>query len=68
MPSKGIEVNPKKMDVVNSWPRPLTLSNIRNFLGLVGYYRRFVEGLSSIVSPVAAFTQKKAEFMLSEAC
>ncbi|WMV32782.1 hypothetical protein MTR67_026167 [Solanum verrucosum] len=43
MSSKGVEVDPKKKDVVKSWPRPLTHSDIRNLLGLAGYYRRFVE-------------------------
>ncbi|WMV08222.1 hypothetical protein MTR67_001607 [Solanum verrucosum] len=65
---KGIEVDPKKTDAVKSWPRPLTLSDIRSFLGLAGYYRRFVEGFSSISSPMRALTQKNAKFIWSEAC
>ncbi|WMV18493.1 hypothetical protein MTR67_011878 [Solanum verrucosum] len=40
--SKGIEIDPKKMDAVKSWPKPLTPSDIRSFLGLGGYYRRCV--------------------------
>ncbi|KAH0758100.1 hypothetical protein KY290_021593 [Solanum tuberosum] len=66
--SKGsIEVDLKKMDAVKSWPRPLTPSDIRRFLGLAGYYRRFVEGFSSIASPLTTLTQKKANFIWSEA-
>ena len=42
MSSKGIEVDPKKTDAVKSWPRPLTPFDIRSFLGLTDYYRRFV--------------------------
>ena len=42
--SKGIEVGHKKMDVVKSRPRPLTSSDIRYFLHLDGYYKRFVDG------------------------
>ncbi|WMV08849.1 hypothetical protein MTR67_002234 [Solanum verrucosum] len=38
--SRGIEVDPKKTDTVNSWPRPLIPSDIRSFLGLASYYRR----------------------------
>ncbi|WMV30001.1 hypothetical protein MTR67_023386, partial [Solanum verrucosum] len=66
--SEGIEVDPKKIDVVKSWPRPLTLSDIRSFFGLAGYYRRFVEAFSSTTSPLMALTQKKAKFIWSEAC
>ncbi|WMV49923.1 hypothetical protein MTR67_043308 [Solanum verrucosum] len=65
---EGIKVDPKKTDAVKSWPRPLTPSNIRSFLGLAGYYRRFVEGFSSIASPLTALTQKKAQFEWSEVC
>ncbi|KAH0670724.1 hypothetical protein KY285_025700 [Solanum tuberosum] len=66
--SKGIEVDPKKTDAVKSCPRPLTHSDIRSFLGLAGYYRRLVEGFSSITSPLTALTQKKAKFEWSENC
>jgi len=54
--------------VVKSWPRPLSPMDIRSFLGLSGYYRRFVEGFSSIASPLTALTQKKSKFEWSEAC
>ncbi|KAH0722292.1 hypothetical protein KY290_004974 [Solanum tuberosum] len=66
--NKGIEVDPKKTNAFKSWPRPLTPSDIRSFLGLAGYYRRFVEGFSSIASPLTTLTQKKAKFVWSEAC
>ncbi|WMV46405.1 hypothetical protein MTR67_039790 [Solanum verrucosum] len=56
------------MDVVNNWPRPISPSVIRSFLDLAGYYRRFVEGFSSIAYPMTALTQKKAKFIWSEAC
>ncbi|WMV55015.1 hypothetical protein MTR67_048400, partial [Solanum verrucosum] len=58
----GIKVDPKKTDVIRNWPRPLTPSDIRSFLGLAGYYRRFVNGFSSIASPMTKLTQKKAKF------
>ncbi|KAH0709715.1 hypothetical protein KY284_011142 [Solanum tuberosum] len=66
--SKGIEVDPKKTDAVKGCPKPLTPTDIRSFLGLVGYYRRFVEGFSSIASPLTTLNQKKATFVWSEAC
>ncbi|KAH0777836.1 hypothetical protein KY290_009247 [Solanum tuberosum] len=66
--SKGIEVDPKKRDMVKSCPRSLSPKDIRSFLGLAGYYRKFVEGFSSIASPLTALTQKKAKFVWLEAC
>ncbi|KAH0658259.1 hypothetical protein KY289_027007 [Solanum tuberosum] len=68
MSSNGIKVDPKKMDSVKSCPKPLSPIDIRSFLGLAGYYRRFVEGFSSIASPLMALTQKKAKFVWSKAC
>ncbi|WMV13624.1 hypothetical protein MTR67_007009 [Solanum verrucosum] len=66
--SIGIEVDPKKTDAVNSWPKPLTPTDIRSFLGLAGYYRRFVKGFSSTASLLTTLTQKKVKFVWSEAC
>lgn len=45
----GIKVDPKKTDVIRNWPRPLTPSDIRSFLGLAGCYRRFVNEFSLLL-------------------
>ncbi|WMV58639.1 hypothetical protein MTR67_052024 [Solanum verrucosum] len=66
--AKGIEVDPKKKNVVKSWPRSLSPSDIRSFLGLASYYKMFVEGFSLIAFPLMALTQKKVKFTWSEAC
>ena len=55
-------VNPKKTEAAKKWPRPLTASDFRSFLGLARNYRRFVEGFSSISSPLTKLTQKKEKF------
>ncbi|WMV37155.1 hypothetical protein MTR67_030540 [Solanum verrucosum] len=68
IPREGIKVHPKKTDAVKSWPRPLSPSVIRSFLGFAGYYRRFVAGFSSISSPLTALTQKKSKFEWSDSC
>ena len=59
---KGVEVDPKKTEAVKNWLKPLTPPDICIFLGLAGYYRRFVEGFSSIATSLRALTKKKAKF------
>jgi len=65
---EGIQVDSKKSEAVKNWPRLLSHSYIRSFLGLAGYYRRFVEGVSSIYLPLTTVSQKKVKFLWSEAC
>ena len=48
---EGIAVDPAKVDTVTSWESPTSVGEIRSFLGLVGYYRRFIENFSKIQSP-----------------
>ncbi|XP_070045498.1 uncharacterized mitochondrial protein AtMg00860-like [Nicotiana tomentosiformis] len=59
---EGIKVDPKNNEAVQSWPRPTTATDIKRLLGLVGYYRRFIEGFSSIAAPLTRLTQKGALF------
>ena len=58
--AEGIQVDPKKIEAVKNWPRPASATEIRSFLGLAGYYHRFVEGFSSIAAPMTRLTQKGA--------
>ncbi|CAN4115829.1 unnamed protein product [Withania somnifera] len=48
----GVSVDPAKIRAVREWTRPTTIYEIRSFVGTAGYYRRFVEGFSSIVAPL----------------
>ena len=66
--SEGIQVDPQKVKAVKNWPRPISPSNIRSFLGLAGYYHRFVEGFSSIAAPLTWLTQNKVKFQWSDSC
>ncbi|KAL0551877.1 hypothetical protein IC582_010967 [Cucumis melo] len=66
--SEGVSVDPAKIETVTSWPRPSTVSEIRSFLGLTGYYRRFVEDFSRIASPLTRLTRKGTPFVWNPAC
>ena len=56
----GIFVDPKKVEAIVNWERPKNVIEIRNFLGLIGYYSRFVEHFSLIVAPLTQLTRKKS--------
>jgi hypothetical protein len=58
----GISVDPSKVKDVLSWKTPQNVSNIRSFLGLAGYYRRFIEGFSKISKPMMELLAKGNTF------
>ncbi|TYK29012.1 reverse transcriptase [Cucumis melo var. makuwa] len=66
--SEGVSVDPAKIEAVTNWPRPFIVSEIRSFLGLAGYYKRFVEDFSRIASPLTQLTRKGTPFVWSPAC
>jgi len=53
---------------VLKWERPQTVTEVRSFLGLAGYYRRFVEGFSKMVSPLTQLTRKDKPFFWTDKC
>nr|GEZ87888.1 retrotransposon protein, putative, Ty3-gypsy subclass [Tanacetum cinerariifolium] len=54
----GITMDPSKVEAIIKWPRPTTMTEMRSFLGLVGYYRRFVEGFSGLALPLTKLMRK----------
>nr|GEX55573.1 putative reverse transcriptase domain-containing protein [Tanacetum cinerariifolium] len=56
---QGIHVDPAKIESVKDWASPKSPTEIRQFLGLAGYYRRFIEGFSKMAKPMTKLTQKK---------
>ncbi|GJW92423.1 putative reverse transcriptase domain-containing protein [Tanacetum coccineum] len=61
--SEGIHVDPAKIESIKDWASPKSPTEIRQFLGLAGYYRRFIEGFSKIAKPMTKLTQKKVKFV-----
>ena len=66
--AEGIYVEPQKIEAVMNWERPTNVAEIRSFLGLAGYYRRFVEGFSKIASPLTSLMRKNTKFEWSNDC
>ena len=65
---EGIQVDPKKIEVVVEWKPPRNVTEVRSFLGLAGYYRRFVKGFSMIAAPMTRLLQKNVKYEWSEKC
>nr|GFA06172.1 reverse transcriptase domain-containing protein [Tanacetum cinerariifolium] len=61
--SQGIHVDPVKIESVKDWASPKSPTEIRQLLGLVGYYRRFIEGFSKFARPMIKLTQRKTVIM-----
>jgi hypothetical protein len=64
----GISVDLAKVKEIVAWSIPTTVTEIRSFLGLVGYYRRFIEGFSKISKPMTSLVEKEREFKWDEKC
>ncbi|XP_020209345.1 uncharacterized protein LOC109794301, partial [Cajanus cajan] len=66
--AQGIVVDPTKVEAVLRWERPKSVTEVRGFVGLVGYYRIFIEGFSKIVMPLTQLTRKDHPFVWMEEC
>ena len=64
----GISVDPKKVEAVVNWERPTSVHEIKSFLGLAAYFRRFVEGFSKLSGPLTTLTRKNARFFWKDEC
>ena len=60
--ASGVSVDPEKVKAVMSWERPKLVFKIRSFLGLAGYYRRFIENFSRLAAPMTRLTWKEVKF------
>ncbi|GJT56263.1 putative reverse transcriptase domain-containing protein [Tanacetum coccineum] len=61
--SQGLHVDPAKIEAVKNWASPTTPTKVHQFLGLAGYYRRFIQGFSKIAKPLTKLTQKNKKYI-----
>ena len=65
---KGILVDPKKIEAIMSWPTPRNVTDVRSFMGLAGYHRRFIEGFSKVAHAITSFQKKGVNFEWTLKC
>jgi hypothetical protein len=66
--AEGIAVDPNKIQEVLDWKSPRSVTQIRSFLGLAGYYRRFISNFSKIAKPMTKLLEKEAKIEWSPQC
>ena len=66
--TSGVSVDLEKVEAVMSWERPKSVFEIRSFLGLAGYYRRFIEDFSRLAPPMTRLTWKEVKFDWDDRC
>ena len=65
---EGISVDPEKIEAIMNWPTPRNVTDVIYFMGLVGYYRRFIEGFSKVAHPITSLQRKGMRFEWKPKC
>ena len=65
---EGISVDPEKIEAIMNWPTPRNVKDVRSFMGLVGYYRRFIEGFSKVAHAITSLEKKGMKFEWTSNC
>jgi hypothetical protein len=65
---EGIVVDPEKVEAIREWSAPRNVVEVRSFMGLAGYYRRFIAGFSKIAHPITSLQRKEKKFQWTEEC
>ena len=65
---EGISVDPEKIEAIMNWPTPRNVTDVRSFMGLAGYYRRFIEGFSRVAHAITSLQKKGMKFKWKSRC
>jgi hypothetical protein len=65
---EGIDVDPEKVQAIQEWPVPRNVAEVRSFMGLAGYYRRFIDEFSKIAHSITSLQRKEKKFQWTEEC
>ena len=65
---QGIEVDKAKVELITKFPPPISVKDVRQFLGHVGFYKRFIKDFSKIEKPLYELLEKDTKFLWNEAC
>ena len=68
MTKEGIFVDPEKIKAIEEWPIPKDVTDVQSFMGITGYYRRFIEGFSRITNPITYLQKNGKKFKWSQKC
>ena len=68
MTKEGISVDPKNIKAIEDWLVPKDVTDVRSFMGITGYYQRFIEGFSRIVNPITSLQKKGKKFDWNQNC
>ena len=68
MTKEGISVDPQKIKEIKDWPVPKDVTNVRSFMGIIGYYRSFIKGFSRIANPITSLQKKGKKFDWNQKC
>ena len=66
MSAEGVSIIPDKVQAILDWEAPKSVKGVRSFLGMAGYYRRFIENFSKIAKPMTELLKKGKKFEWSE--
>ena len=66
--SKGISTDPRKIQAVTDWPVPVNVKELRSFVGLCSYYRKFIRDFATIAEPLHRLTEKNSKFEWTAEC